>query len=144
MVGEEVGGIEEKKNTYEKFKVVLERNMRIEKLEQLFEDRQNAKNFKKVAYPFLSIGFIIFVLVAIFENQNDFLLPVNLGLLGDFFGLFGTILAAYAVVLVMEDIRVNSQLVLINTYLRMEESELDRINTKKLAKIKQMKDDGFV
>ena len=144
MVGEEVGEIEEKKNTYEKFKVVLERNMTVEKLEQLFEDRQNAKNFEKVAYPVLSIGFIIFVSVAIYENQNDFLLPVNLGLLGDFFGLFGTILAAYAVVLVMEDIRVNSQLVLINTYLRMEESELDRSLTKRLARIKQMKDDGYV
>ena len=52
MVGEEVGEIEEEKNTYEKFKVVLERNMKVEKLEQLFEDRQNGKNFKKVAYPF--------------------------------------------------------------------------------------------
>ena len=136
MVGEEVGEIEGKKNTYESFKVILERNMSDEKLEELFDNKQHTIQFKKVAIFSVFLGVIIFAAAVIYKN--DF--PVNLGLLGDFFGLFGTILAVYAVTLVMEDIRVNSQLVLINTYLRMEESEMDRINNKKIAN-KQMNQD---
>jgi len=94
------------------------------------KNRDTIQKFVAVASFGISFCFVSFVLVAVFGGQQDL---KNFGLLGDFFGFFSAFIAVFALVIVMTEVRINSQLMIINSYLRIIDSEKDREHAQDIA-----------
>ena len=94
------------------------------------KNRDTIQKFVAVASFGISFCFVSFVLVAVFGGQEYL---INFGLLGDFFGFFSAFIAVFALVIVMTEVRINSQLMIINSYLRIIDSEKDREHAQDIA-----------
>lgn len=104
-----------------------------EKYEDVFsvieENRRHGGMFLMRTFQLMVIFSVFFVIVAVVSEEN----LVNLGIFGDFFGLFSTVLAVFGLVIVMREVRINSELMIMNSYLRIIDAEKDREHSQQMV-----------
>ncbi len=124
----------ESNRIFDELRNAIEKNLEEENddwFSGISKNRDTIQKFVAVASFGISFCFVSFVLVAVFGGQEYLL---NFGLLGDFFVFFSAFISVFALVIVMTEVRINSQLMIINSYLRIIDSENDRELQKRIAK----------